>query len=192
MSPSLIALYCIASVTMTIKTSDWNSKPEPSFHLKLEPSDWSNSKPEPSFHLKLEPSNDLFPALSDAPTKTPEPNYSSPSPAVVASNVTATELPFSDQPKRSGCKVSGQVNRRILVIISRVFIACSVAFGLLERGEQQCLMRQAIDTSMYMVNPKVAVDGNNMVLVARDDSIELYPTRIAFYTEHNDEWILNC
>lgn len=174
--------------------------------MTIKSSDWSNSKPEQSFQSKLEPSNNLFAALSDTHTSsTPAPIYSSPAPApsrdppslaVVSSNITSTQLPFPDQTNKAGVKVSCQVNRKLISAISAVFVACAIAFGIIEWpfggfqvGDEQCALRQEIDTGMDLVNPKISVDGNLMVLVARDASVDQYsPTRIAFYSKQNDEW----
>lgn len=56
--------------------------------------------------------------------------------------------------------------------------------------KDSCTAEQRIDLDIGSTNPKVAVDGNSMVIVTQNSNYQDFPTNIAFYSRTNDEWVL--
>ena len=194
---------------MTIKTADWtaSSKPEPSFGLSHGPSS-SLSNPAtfntssvnaPSYSLSSSAATPSYAVSTTAlshssPTASvaAAPRYST-NPSATIPQFPATEQSMNTAVKVSGCKVKW--NWRLVAVISTIFLSGAVAFDLLKElptetrfGEDSCYIQDQIKLSNDMVNPKVAIDGSSMVLVARNLSEMDSPVYIAFYSKTNDEW----
>ena len=174
---------------MTIKTADFSAKP-----------------PESLFSSSLEPSSNLFASLSNQPISlTANDNYSSSNYSVnqyTTSTSNTPSLPVnqnvnSTQPSvdhaaikvTASCKVTNK--RRLIgfVVGLLLFIILSSVLGSIEWPEHQqsssCIALEPIEIdSSTMTKMKLAVDENNLVVVASDSS----GAQINFYSRVNGEW----
>ena len=175
---------------MTIKTADFTA----------------TAKPPESFSSSLEPSSNLFASLSDQPISlTANDNYSSSNYSVnqyTTSTSNTSSLPVNQkvnitQPSvdhaaikvTTSCKVANK--RRLIGFVAGLllFIILSSVLGSIEWPEHQqsssCIALEQIEIdSSTMTKMKLAVDENNLVVVASGSS----GAQLNFYSRVNGEW----